>query len=356
MSLDYVQDREKALHHSRRHQGNGQAMPRRAKGPRLYLDPKRSQWVIRDGSRFLRTGCGEGDGAGAERFLAQYIAFKHKPEASGAPLIADVLHIYGKEVAPTKKSARNMGYNIGSLLKWWGEKTVADITAKSCRAYVAARTKMGAGADLGVLKSAVAYWHQEYGPLTAIPVFWRPKGNPPKDRWLTRQEAAAMLRAARKFRYQHSVRMILIGLYTGSRPGIVLALRWDQIDLERGVMFRVPRGTDQGDKKRSPPVRLGRRILAHLRRWKAIDGHIPFVCHFDGKRVLEPHGSWKRITKEAGLVGVTPHTLRHTRATWMAQKGVPLFQAAGFLGMTVKTLENVYAHHHPDYQEEAANI
>jgi hypothetical protein len=40
----------------------------------------------------------------------------------------------------------------------------------------------------------------------------------------------------------------------------------------------------------------------------------------------------------------------------MAQAGVPLFHAAGFLGMTTKTLESVYAHHHPNWQEEAANI
>jgi hypothetical protein len=40
----------------------------------------------------------------------------------------------------------------------------------------------------------------------------------------------------------------------------------------------------------------------------------------------------------------------------MAQAKVPLWEAAGFLGMTTKTLERVYAHHHPDHQERAANI
>ena len=36
------------------------------------------------------------------------------------------------------------------------------------------------------------------------------------------------------------------------------------------------------------------------------------------------------------------------------QKGVNLWDAAGFLGMTVQQLEQGYGHHHPDYQEEAA--
>ncbi|HEY0572121.1 MAG TPA: hypothetical protein VGD16_11360, partial [Enterovirga sp.] len=36
------------------------------------------------------------------------------------------------------------------------------------------------------------------------------------------------------------------------------------------------------------------------------------------------------------------------------QAGVPLWEAAGFLGMTVKVLEEVYGHHHPDHLREAA--
>ena len=35
------------------------------------------------------------------------------------------------------------------------------------------------------------------------------------------------------------------------------------------------------------------------------------------------------------------------------QKGVNLWDAAGFLGMTVQQLEQGYGHHHPDYQEQA---
>ena len=34
---------------------------------------------------------------------------------------------------------------------------------------------------------------------------------------------------------------------------------------------------------------------------------------------------------------VTPHILRHTAATWLMQAGVDLWEAAGFLGITVET-------------------
>lgn len=99
------------------------------------------------------------------------------------------------------------------------------------------------------------------------------------------------------------------------------------------------------------------RILAHLRRWKRLDGpEVRYVCHYDGRAVEDPHTTWKRAVKAAGLEGITRHTLRHTRATWMMQRGVDIWAAAGFLGMTTKTLERVYGHHDPRHQEQAANI
>jgi len=277
-------------------------------------------------------------------------------------MIADVLSLYGSEVAPHKKSARNMSYNIGNLLKWWGDKTTADISAKSCRSYAGTKTPSAAAADLKVLKAAVIYWdgNEEYGPLEKLPKFWRPEENPPKERWLTRDEAARLLRAARP--YQHLRRMILLGLYTGSRPGVILAMQWAQIDFRSGVLSRLAPDAKPDKNKRAPKVKLGRRILGHLRRWKKIDGGAQYVCQFTdrwhpGVRVVQdPHGAWRKIIKAAKLPGVTRHTLRHTRATWMAQAGVSLFEAAGFLGMTVKTLERVYAHHDPRHQEHAANI
>jgi integrase len=216
---------------------------------------------------------------------------------------------------------------------------------------------MQAQADLKILKAATDYWHKEYGPLNFIPAFWKPKDNPPKDRWLTKTEAARLLNAARP--YQHLRRAILLQLYTGSRPGVILALRWDQVDLKAGILRRLPRGAAQDDKKRSPPVRLGRRITAHLKRWRRLDGpHVEFVCHYAGRAVTDPHLAWSRAIKAAGLAGtgVTRHTLRHTRATWMMRAGVPIWEAAGFLGMTVATLSRVYGHHHTDFQERAANI
>jgi hypothetical protein len=58
----------------------------------------------------------------------------------------------------------------------------------------------------------------------------------------------------------------------------------------------------------------------------------------------------------ARLTGkVTPHTPRHTAATWLMQRGVPVREAAGFLGASAEMLLGTYGHHHPDFLHGAAH-
>jgi hypothetical protein len=45
---------------------------------------------------------------------------------------------------------------------------------------------------------------------------------------------------------------------------------------------------------------------------------------------------------------------KHTAATWLMQRGVPIWQAAGYLGMSSEMIERTYGHHHPDYMRDAA--
>ena len=57
---------------------------------------------------------------------------------------------------------------------------------------------------------------------------------------------------------------------------------------------------------------------------------------------------------DAGIEDATPYTLRHTAATWMAQRGVPMWEIAGLMGHTsTRMVERVYAKHHPDHMQKA---
>lgn len=326
-------------------------MPRRAKGARLYFDTSREQYVIRDGRSFVRIGTRSLDEA--QKRLSGYIASKQRPVAHESPLISSMLEAYTNDVAAHRTSAVNIGYNIGSLLNWWGTKVAAEITARNCRAYAATKTNAAAGADLKFLRAACNHWTKEYKALNPPPAIWRPDEGKPRERWLTRSELARLLWAARHI--QHIRRFILLAYYTGSRPGVILRLQWDQV--RNGLLHRTQSETAD-TKKRAPPVRLGRKILGHLRRWKRSDGAlIKVICHYEGRPVEDPHKSWARVIAASGLQGVTRHTLRHTRATHIMQSGkVSVWEAAGFLGMTVKTLERTYGHHSPDHQGNAPDV
>jgi integrase len=271
--------------------------------------------------------------------------------------VADILAAYATDVAAHRKTAVQISYQIGSLLKWWGTKRADSITARACREFAATTTAPAASGKLKILRAACNHWSREYAALVPLPVVWRPTEGKPRERWLTRSELARLLNAARQV--QHLRRFILLCYYTGSRPGVVLRLQWDQLDLLRGVMARIRPEEAADAKKRAPVVRLGKRILSHLRRWHRLDcgSVVKYLCHYEGRRVEDPHGSWRRATEAAGLKGVTRHTLRHTRATHLMQSGkVTMWEAAGFLGMTVRTLENVYGHHSPDHQGEAPDV
>jgi hypothetical protein len=87
-------------------------------------------------------------------------------------------------------------------------------------------------------------------------------------------------------------------------------------------------------------------------RWLGVGGHF---IEWHGKPIRSVKTGFARAALLAGLPGVTPHTLRHMAATWLMQRGVPVWEAAGFLGMSPEMLGQTYGHHHQDYLRNAAN-
>ena len=79
-----------------------------------------------------------------------------------------------------------------------------------------------------------------------------------------------------------------------------------------------------------------------------------YVISENGERLGDIKRSFASACRRAGLERVNPHVLRHTCATWLMQRGVPMWEAAGYLAMSRETLERVYGHHHPDYLRGAA--
>jgi integrase len=262
------------------------------------------------------------------------------------------------EHAPSVADPALVARFIEYLIPYWGDKKVSSIKGATCRKFAESHTQAIARRSLETLRAAVNHFHREYG-LDPVPAFTMPTKAEARDRWLTRDEAARLLRACRGM--PHVRRFILIGLYTGTRSGSILRLSWlpsistGYVDLEAGILYRA--GSNQRTtKKRQPPAKLSSRLLTHLKRWKQMDGHIRHVISWNGSSVKCVKKAFANARKRAGLDDkVIPHTLRHSCATWLMQAGVSQWDAAGFLGMTMEVLDRVYSHpSSPEFQRAAS--
>lgn len=140
-------------------------------------------------------------------------------------------------------------------------------------------------------------------------------------------------------------------LFTGSRLGEILALRWDDVDLKRGVITIRQRKTR---KPKSPPISGAlRAVLASLR--PGVGQAYVFVrpdgAPFYEVEIQRAFGVAKRLSgirKE-----LTPHSLRHTFASWLAIKGTPLRTIQELLGHADIRMTIRYAHLSPSHLKDA---
>ena len=349
-------------------------MPRRSKGARLWLRQRRgrkSVWIIRDGRDQKGTGCLAHDIVGAERALATYLAAKHVRSSRRGTRdpaqipIADVLTIYLTDIVPRHSRPSDTRGRIKALDSFFGDRMLSYVSGETCRAYAAQRTSDAAARrELEDFRAAINH-HRREGLCDKVVEITLPPERPPRERWLTRSEVARLVWSA--WRYceiqrgkptnrrsrRHIARFTLVALYTGTRASSVCAAALQPtpghgwIDLDRGVFYRRPPGRRE-TKKRRPPVPIPDHLLAHLRRWKRRGQR--FAIEWNGNPVQSVDKAFANVVADAGLGrDVTPHVLRHTAATWLMQAGTDMWEAAGYLGMTIEMLSQRYGHHHPNH-------
>lgn len=341
-------------------------MPRSTKPARLFLRKRKGRqpvYVILDQGIETSTGFGPACGQEAEKFLKDYIDAKWEPpvEALQADMaIADVLSVYASEHAPTTADPARIGYAIEALMPYWGDKAVSDIKKKTCRKYADKRDVADSTVrrELGVLRAALNYCVEEEYLVTA-PRVELPNKPAPRDRWLTRHEVAKLLKVARQApETRHIAKFILVAVYTGTRKSAILNLGWEpaadagHINIERGIIYRSGGGEVKTNKRRTP-ARLPRQLHLHARLWRKNSPHC--VIAYKGEKVKDIKTAWKRICHDANIKDVTRHTLKHTAITWAMMNGAEPAHAAGFFATSIRTIEDVYLHHHPDYQKTAVS-
>lgn len=389
-------------------------MPRRNNGPRLRWLEKRGGYYIvwTERGRSRERSAGTTDFEEAKVALAEFL--QHQPGRAGPRdpseiLITDLLADHQLEQEETVRDPVRLACAVAALTPFWFGRTVQDITRQTCAAYAksraryfvrwdedgeprnrcaftsdpnTARTVMAAliqarralklpdiapqlerrplspgsvRRELTVLRAAVNAAHRD-GKLTRAVTVDLPEAPAARQRFMTRDETARLLKAALaepRVRL-HLPLFILIGLYTGQRKEAILSLRWPAVDLRAGLMdFRRP--GQKPTKKRRSHIKIPPPLLTHLRNARKRGTDLGHVVNEDGQPIGDIKRSFATACRRAGLADVTPHTLRHTCATWLMQQGIDKWEAAGFLAMSLDTLERVYGHHHPEHYSAAAN-
>jgi integrase len=167
-----------------------------------------------------------------------------------------------------------------------------------------------------------------------------------------------------------------LAMATGARRGEVLALRWCDIDLERGSisitgsMSKKGRGTTK-NRQSVRLVAIDADTLTLLRQWRRMsaersltlgvhvgdDWHVVSDNPETGQAVLLNTATHRlnRLANDAGCPGARLHDLRHAHATMLLEAGVSTRTVADRLGHSrVSTTTDIYGHVLNNADEAAA--
>lgn len=324
-------------------------------------------WTV--GRRSQRKSTGTKDYGEATRVLHETVMQMRElaAEQGSALTVAELWalyeeqHVKDKTVSSTviKSHWRKLQIHFGGL-------RVSRVTQDQVDAY-ARKRKLGhigrpsnsqtVRNELVILRACFSWCASPRRKLLAkrdLPDFELPASSPPRDRWLRLPEIQQLLDTAAKMRIGERLsrgeRFLWLALETAARKTAILELTWDRVDFETGVIDYAVPGRRETKKRRSkPPISNALRpILERAYR----DRRNEFVL--DSERNI-----WETIAaiaKRADVPGVSPHVLRHTAATLMARRGVPIAHIADLLGNTVSVVDRTYRHHCPDATRKAVEM
>lgn len=334
-------------------------MGRHSEGLKLVKFPW-SEYLYITGSqagRSFRKSTGETDRGLAQKVLADTILALGKDEATeDSHTVGEIIDIYIMEHLIKKPTYQKMRYQIDALKAEFGVYVPAKLNPTSIRAFSGKEAKRGIKPGttrrvLGILTSALNYMHNE-GKLTIVPPIPLPDPSPAKERWLTKAEARKLIAACENL---HMKLFVAIALYTGQRKGAILDLQWPQVDLKskvKTINFNPPGRAET--KKKRVLVPINDELVALLRQVQKKTGHvISYMNRGNGGRLGDIRKGFQEACERAKLVGVTPHTLKHTCGTWLAQAGVDMWRISGLLGHSHSRTTQIYLKYSPEYLKGA---
>ncbi len=181
----------------------------------------------------------------------------------------------------------------------------------------------------------------------------RPKPGRAKDRFLSAKEIELLIAKS------EGVGALLVPmlLFSGLRAAELLGLRWDDVDFaQRVIRIRwqmsrqgklVPQKTEASRRDVVLMDELARMLRKHRLAARFSDGDDLVICNGVGRTLgyTRLRKGFARAVNAAGLVGVTPHTCRHTFASILIDQGRDVEFVSQQLGhSSTKTTWDIYVH------------
>jgi integrase len=186
----------------------------------------------------------------------------------------------------------------------------------------------------------------------------KPKSDNKRDRFLTEDEADRLLDAlAKKSAQVHD--MALLSLHCGLRAGEIFSLTWANVDAERETL--AIRDTKSGHNRMAFMTQAVRDMFEARKRGEPSE--LVFLSETGGKIGQISQTFIKTVNALGFNTGkadrrdkVVFHTLRHTFASWLVQRGVDLYAVQRLMGHESQAMTQRYAHLAPDHLQAAVKI
>jgi len=321
-------------------------MSRPRKPSRIVRIRGKENWYVRDGREVYSTGTSD-EGA-AQCFLSEYLAAKSAPKS---PTVSALLDLRLDDLKSSGKARAAKTPTFHNQLKaHFGPIRPERITPQFVKDYWKKRKHVPSALieelfELRTtLRMAVKNDWIDKAPYIDIPA-----KRPPRERFLTRDQARALFDAAKPM---HLRLYLLIAMTTGARRGAILGLTWARVDLERGRLdFSDPEMTIT--KKRRTVVPVSPDVVAALS--VALEyAQTDHVIEYMGKPVQNIVRSFSEAARKAKVPWACPHILKHSVISWLAEDGYSVDKIADLTATHPNTVRRIYRKFSPDYLEDVA--
>jgi integrase len=337
----------------------------------IYKQPNSNNWLIEfkvDGKRYRRsseTNIKRKAIRLEEKWRQEIHEGKHQIGKIKMLTIEDAADRYFKAVIQPKnsreKSKKAERYCLNVIVRYFSPKTridaiqSADIANWRDQMLSSGATPATANRYLASLRAVLNRAYSEWGALKMLPQFHLLPLQNHRCRFLNQEEEKLILDASKP----HLRDLIIILVDTGARLSEALDLKWDNVDLDgpnKESLTLVK--TKNGLPRRIPLTTRATKFLLELRRNREDLNKPVFLYHAPGTPepvpFKNPHGAWKTALRESGVdTNLRIHDLRHTFASRLVSKGVPIFDVSKLLGHKSITMTMRYAHLAPVAFESA---